>query len=163
MLCCLFRHYNKPFRKRKGEFPRMSVFISLTVAVFWRCPHSPLCLSLDNLERQRQQGAAKADRYMSWEVHIKSLGIHFFVLKKRRRGEKRRVYMSRKGEMGNNPLGLKPQYKRGGFKMCNLATESSGWLFWLFLPLQTSNDSYCTHINGEAGKRIPPLLKHTDK
>lgn len=29
-----------------------------------------------------------------------------------------------------------------------------------FLPLQTSNDSYCIHINGEAGKRIPPPETH---
>lgn len=31
---------------------------------------------------------------------------------------------------------------------------------FFFLPLQTSNNSYCTHINGKAGKRIPPPETH---
>lgn len=67
-----------------GGVPKMSRLISLRVfSLFKTSPHPLLRLSLDHLERQKQPGAAKADRYMSWEVHIESPGIHLFLKEKK--------------------------------------------------------------------------------
>lgn len=84
---CSFRHY------KRGGVPKMSRLISLRVfSLFKTSPHPLLRLSLDHLERQKQPGAAKADRYMSWEVHIESPGIHLFLKEKKpkkKQGKKR--------------------------------------------------------------------------
>lgn len=62
----------------RGKLSKMSC-----ISVFSRRPLS-ISLSL-HLERQKQAGAAKADRYMTWEVHIESPGIYLFFKKRNKR------------------------------------------------------------------------------
>lgn len=72
-----------------------------------------VCLSVcvvNNLMRQGdQQDTANIYRYMSWEVHIKSLGIHFTKVDWKRglKSQMREEGGGREGEMGENSHNFK--------------------------------------------------------
>ncbi len=103
---------------RESEFSKNVCFLN-SVSLFENVPVALfVCLCCRQLnETENQQDTANIYRNMSWEVHIKSLGISFYKsgLEERGKesdgGEGGGGCGSREGETGDNSHDLKQRYK----------------------------------------------------